>query len=328
MVRLLYMVSILVLAACAKPKATVFLDKSLMQEEVVKFCFTGDMGKDTPHQQAIADALNRDECHRIFFLGDLVYPKGVTSLQSEEFEKKFLNYYEPLLMEHPDLYISLILGNHDHKGKPDAWKNISKINDRFFFPGYFYMIDYGGLCIVGLDTSFYYYLNSVSEITEQTMWIQNLQSRLKDCDVKVAMTHHPFKGTGYDNEDDWEGAKGALKTFLDTYVIGVFDIHIAGHVHIVQKDGKDEGTHMLISGAGGETRDGNRAGYIVLTWVPSNPKRIGYSIRYVETQTNVVDDDVQKQEAEVETEAEHIIPKRRVEDSLWGTMWKQVKGLF
>lgn len=46
------------LLSCAKPRATVFLDKSLSEEENVKFCFTGDMGKDTPHQQEIADALN------------------------------------------------------------------------------------------------------------------------------------------------------------------------------------------------------------------------------------------------------------------------------
>ncbi|MBA2405097.1 MAG: hypothetical protein H0V66_10035 [Bdellovibrionales bacterium] len=319
---------ILLLSACAKPKATVFLDKSLQEEEMVKFCFTGDMGKDTPHQQSIAQALKFEGCHRIFFLGDLVYPKGIDSLDSEEFTKKFLAYYEPLLQENPNLYINLILGNHDHKGKPEVWKKISEINDRFFFPGYHYMIDYGGLCIAAMDTSLYYYLNDVTEVTQQTRWIQGLQSRLKDCDVKIAVTHHPFKGQGLDPEDDWDGSTGSLKVFLDTYVIGVFDLHIAGHVHVLADDGKDEGTRMLISGAGGEVRGDNKPGYLVLNWQPGNPKRIGYNLKYIDTTLNVVDDSESVQMQEEDVGPESVIAKRFVENNWFRSLWLKIKSFF
>lgn len=314
-------------SGCAKPKATVFLDKSLSEEEEVKLCFTGDMGKGDEHQQAIADALEQEQCHRIFFLGDLVYPKGINSIDDEQLQDRFLKFYEPLLDKDPDLYINLVLGNHDHKGDPAAWKKISQKHERFFFPGYWYMIDYGGLCMVALDTSFYYYLSEVSELTEQTRWIQSLQSRLKDCDVKVAMTHHPFKGRGFDSEDDWEGSSGALKMFLDNYVIGVFDVHIAGHVHVVVDDGKDEGTKMLISGAGGETRAGNRAGFVVMRWQPGNPKHLGYAIKYVDTITNVVDESIQQQEA-TEGPEEEIVPRKTVEDSPFKAVKDFIKSLF
>ncbi len=315
-----FVIILFFVGACAEPKGNVFLDKSLREEETVKFCFTGDMGMDTSHQKAMAEALEREQCHRIFFLGDLIYPKGIKSIDDPHLEEAFLKYYDPLLNRNPNLYINLILGNHDHQGVPAAWKKISQINDRYFFPHYWYMIDYGGLCMVALDTSFYYYLSEVSETTQQTRYIQGLQKRLKECDVKIALTHHPFKGTGY---DDWEGSSGALKMFLDTYVIGNFDIHLAGHVHAVADDGKDEGTRMLISGAGGETRGGNPPGYIVLNWQPDNPKRVGYHIRYIDTETTIVDESFSGSRQEQVSEEIHdeIVPRKKVEFGLFSRIW-------
>ncbi|HXH74820.1 MAG TPA: metallophosphoesterase [Bacteriovoracaceae bacterium] len=324
--KVLCLIFLITICSCAKPKGSIFLDESLKQEENVKFCFTGDMGMDTPHQQAIADALKREKCHRLFFLGDLVYPKGIDSVEDEELTTKFLSYYEPLFEDNPNLFINLVLGNHDHKGKPEAWKDISKKNDHFFFPDYYYMVDYGGICFVALDSSFYYYLNDVFETSAQTSWLQGLRARLKKCDVKVAMTHHPFKSTGHDPNDDWEGAEGALKVFLDSYVIGTFDIHFAGHVHAVFDDGKDEGTRMLTSGAGGQVRGDNKPGYIVLNWQPSNPKRVGYVIKYIDVVPTIVDESIERQEDHLEPE--HIINKYVVESGIFNNIWKIIKSVF
>jgi hypothetical protein len=320
-----YPILFLLLSACAKPKATVFIDKRLAQEEVIKICFTGDMGKDTLHQKEIADALKREACHRIFLLGDLVYPSGIDSIKDREFIDKFQAYYEPLLQEDPDLVIGLILGNHDHKGDPTAWADVSKVHEGFFFPNYYYMIDYGGLCLVALDTSFYYYLSDVSEVPQQTAWIQSLRTRLKECKVKVAMTHHPFKGRGLDAEDDWEGASGALKFFLDSYIIGTFDIHIAGHVHVIADDGKDEGTRMLISGAGGEVRADNKPGYIVMNWQSANPKKISYALRFIDVETQVVQE---QQDPNYSHQEEHTIHKHQVEPDYIEKIWGKIKSIF
>jgi predicted phosphodiesterase len=321
---LLFALFLILLSACAKPRPTIFVDKRLAQEENVKFCFTGDMGTDSTHQQEMAEALMRENCHRLFFLGDLVYPKGIKSVNSMEFIKKFQSYYEPLLLENPQLIIGLVLGNHDHKGDPAAWLNISKIHEGFFFPNYYYMIDYGGLCVVAMDTSFYYYLSNVTEVPQQTSWIQGLQSRLKDCKVKIAMTHHPFKGRGLDAEDDWKGSSGALKLFLDSYVIGVFDIHIAGHVHVVADDGKDEGTRMLISGAGGEVRSDNRPGYIVMNWAPAQGKKISYELKFVDLETQVVQEE---RDPDYSHQEEHIIHKHQVEPDLLEVLWNKLKSI-
>lgn len=298
---------------CSKPTATVFEDRRLAQEETVKICLIGDLGQETDHQRVMAEALEREECHRIFFLGDLVYPAGIDSLDDPEIENKFLRYYQPLLDRNPSLVIGLMLGNHDHQGTPSVWKDFSKKNEGFFFPNYYYFIDYGGLCMVALDTSFYMYNEQVMESLEQSKWLMELESRLKNCDVKVALSHHPFKGGGYSGSKDWKGAEGAMKVFLDTYVIGKFDMHIAGHVHLLADDGKDEGTRMLISGTGGGNRGDGASGYVVLRWEPSNPKKIGYSLRNVDTIVNVFDaSGVQKQEASLDWE--EAIEKNRVED--------------
>lgn len=285
--------------SCMKPKATVFEDNRLAQEAEVKICLIGDLGKDTPFQQTMADALEREGCHRIFFLGDLVYPKGISSASDPGLEQKFLKYYRPLVDKDPNLIINLILGNHDHKGDPSAWKEVARDNPGFFFPNYYYMIDYGGLCFVVTDTSFYYYPSKVMEAAEQATWLFQMQSRIKECDVKIALTHHPLKGVGYDPTDDWEGASGPLKGFLETYIIGKYDMHIAGHVHILADDGRDEKTRMLISGTGGENRAGTQSGFIVLRWEPGNPKRIGYSLKVIDTEVNVYNESegIMKQEA-------------------------------
>lgn len=316
------------LNGCSKPKATVFKDNSLAQEAVVKFCLLGDLGRETSHQQAIAEALEREDCHRIFFLGDLVYPKGISSIEDPELENKFLKYYLPLVETDRELVINLILGNHDHKGEPSAWRDVAKRYQGFFFPYYYYMIDYGGLCMVAMDTSFYYYTKLVAEAGEQSAWLIQLQSRLKDCDVKVAMTHHPLKGDSYAGSMDWNGATGELKAFLETFIIGKFDLHITGHVHILADDGKDEGTRLLISGTGGEVLGDGRAGYIVLRWEPQNPKRIGYGLRYVDTVVSVYDENATEmtpQQQVEEEESEYIINKKSVDKSWFNQLLETIK---
>jgi 3',5'-cyclic AMP phosphodiesterase CpdA len=114
-----------------------------------------------------------------------------------------------------------------------------------------------------------------------------LESRFKECDVIIALTHHPLKGGGYSGSADWNGSDGPLRAFLETYIIGKFDLHISGHVHILADDGKDEGTRLLISGTGGEVLGDGRAGFVVLRWEPKNPKRIGYYFRHIDTEVNV-----------------------------------------
>jgi tartrate-resistant acid phosphatase type 5 len=288
----------------------------MAQEEVMKFCLLGDLGMGTDFQKAIARSLKKENCDRIAFLGDLVYPAGISSSDDPELEEKFLKYYSELFDDNPNLKILLLLGNHDHQGTPLAWRYFAEKDERFFFPYYFYFIDYGGLCLVALDTSLYFYPKLLLEANEQASWLRNLQSRLKECDVKVALSHHPYKGSGYSGSKNWKGAQGVLKIFLETYVIGIFDVHVAGHVHILADDEKEKGTRMLISGTGGENLGDDRSGYVVLTWSPSNPKRIGYRLKYVDP-LKEVDDGTFPQKQVDEREWDETISKASVEGNIF-----------
>jgi predicted phosphodiesterase len=307
--------------ACSEPKATVFEDNRLAQEEQVRVCLLGDLGRGTSHQQAMVEALEREECHRIFFLGDLVYPRGIKSLNDPELEERFLKYYLPLVEKNPHLIVNIILGNHDHKEDPAAWKDVSKLYPQFFFPHYYYLIDYGGLCFVAMDTSFYYYTKLVKEMVEQTNWLNKMQSRIKKCDVKIAVSHHPLKGGGLPGSKGWKGASGPLKVFLKTYVIGKMDMHIAGHVHILRDEGKDEGTRLLISGTGGENLGEEKPGFVVLNWSPLNPKAVSYYFRRLDTDVNVFQDEVQSREEQEfipeDEDNEYIIEGTKLEKRSW-----------
>lgn len=316
---LLLILSSLFLYSCGNPNARVFEDMTLAEEELVKICLLGDLGKDTELQGLMAEALGREECHRMFFLGDLVYPSGIKSIEDPELQQKFLNYYQPLLESNPNLRINLLLGNHDHQGSPAAWRKIGEKHERFFFPHYFYMIDYGGLCMVALDSSFYYYESKVKEMAEQTTWLTRMQKRLKKCDVKVALSHHPHKGAKF---PAWKGARGALKGFFELFVIGKFDIHAAGHVHALINDGQDEGTRLLISGTGGEVTEG-KPGYIVLSWNPKNPRAIGYTLREIDIAPNVYE-----AQEEVDLGYAPMIKRSYVEENILTRFWHWIKKIF
>jgi hypothetical protein len=141
------------------------------------------------------------------------------------------------------------------------------------------MVDFGNLCIVAFDTNFFVEKSYAPKAVKQTAWMTNLDKKLKQCDAKIAISHHPYKGNEFPGSKDWEGATGAMKIFFDTFIIGKMDMHIAGHVHALEEDGEDEGTTLLVSGAGGETRaDASTPGFVVVTWEPGNSKKLTYRL--------------------------------------------------
>lgn len=277
----LIIVALLFLYSCGKTSSYVYKNDLHAGQDTLKFCFVGDLGKDTPAQQDVANALFDEQCDEIYFLGDLVYPSGIKNVNDEELQKKFLNYYEPLFNTASEFRINLVLGNHDYSGNPDAWEDVVKKYPGYFFPNNFYLVDYGGLCILAVDTNYFVKLSLATKAAAMINWLTLQQLNLKNCKAKIAVSHHPFKGGSLPSaKGKWEGSKGALKSFLDTYIIGKMDMHIAGHVHALEDDGVDEGTRMLISGAGGETRNNaSTPGFIIVKWSRSKPKDLIYKIK-------------------------------------------------
>jgi predicted phosphodiesterase len=257
-------------------------DRTFENQASVKFCFVGDVGLDTPVQLQVAQALSEENCDRVYFLGDIIYPNGIQDQQDPLFENNFLRYYRPLYEQNPQLQLNIILGNHDYAANAEAWFAIARQNKNIFFPTYYYMEDFGGMCIVSLDTNLLVYREYIPESLAQVAWLEKNHKRINKCKTRIAVSHHPYKGGGYPGSLDWTGSQGVMKRFLKKWVIGKMDLHIAGHVHILEDDGESHGTRMLISGTGGEVETGASAGYIVVEFSPQEPEKYFYAIRKIE----------------------------------------------
>jgi predicted phosphodiesterase len=261
---------------CKPPAEHIYREQNLLTDRDMKFCLLGDLGMESDLQKVIADSLLEENCDSIFFLGDLIYPDGLKTVDDPGMRQQFLNYYDPLLENNPNLKIHIMLGNHDYAENRDVWRDLYKRNPRYFFPNYFYAMDYGGLCFVTLDTNFYVYKENLTEAFDQTTWLAQLGNDLKGCKYKVAMAHHPYFGGGHSGSEGWEGAEGAMKLFMETFINGKFDYFVAGHIHILQDEGTHDGTRHLISGTGGELSGDGDAGYVILHWNAKNgtPPRV------------------------------------------------------
>lgn len=269
---------VLLMCSCVSRRSTVF--QKQVSDERIKLCLLGDLGLDTPIQKRVAESLLQEDCSRIYFLGDLIYPNGITDENDPQLEKKFLSYYRPLYEKNPNLQISLMLGNHDYAGSTDAWFDIARKNKNIFFPSYYYLEKFSGICMLVLDTNLYVYWQYTIAALKQLAWLEDIESELKECRMTVAMAHHPYNG--HEFQEGWEGATGMMKVFLDRWVIGQVDMYVAGHLHTLKDTGEKNGTRMLISGVGGEmTNEEEDPGYIVLTYSPSQPDKLLYTLRHI-----------------------------------------------
>ncbi len=225
-----------------------------------KLCFIGDTGKDTSSQKATALALQYEKCHAIYFLGDIIYPSGITSAEDRKFKELFLDYYEGLSRKDYEPKLNVIMGNHDHRGNTTAWLEIAQKYPFVYFPNHYYFKREGDLCIFALDSEFYTQRHLHSQIEPQEMWLAEAAKKEKDCKLRIALTHHPYKSSGKGHGD----AVGSMKAFHEAQVLGRFDLLVSGHEHIVSHEGQAQGTALFISGAGGDPDRGFLPGYLTI----------------------------------------------------------------
>lgn len=247
----LILILALLLVSCSHKK---WIYKKNLPETTTKLCFIGDVGVDSKTQEKVSEALKNEGCHWVHFLGDLVYPNGITSPKDPQFHQKFWKYYQEL----PQMF--LILGNHDYRQDYHHWTKLSEKHPNLFFPNPYYLIKDKNICIVHLDTNYYKLFIHFAQASKQTSWLENLHPKMQSCKVKIALTHAPFKSRGKKHGE----ATGLVKDFLQEQIIGKFDYLISGHEHILSDEGVLKGTRMIISGAGGTPDLGEAAGYYVM----------------------------------------------------------------
>jgi hypothetical protein len=242
-------------------QAGFYQKKKFADPKPTKICFLGDVGKASYVQGQVAEALKSEKCHEIFFTGDIIYPGGIHSISDKNVERKFLHYYRPLTVVDNKPHLHIALGNHDYGGNADIWSEISHFEPSIYAPARYFFEDYEGICLITLDTDPLRFSYQKLRNQGQIDWLNQQRKKIKNCKLSIAIAHHP-----YHNAFTKRGpAKGAIKTFLETYVLGQFNYYIAGHNHFMQYDGIDKGTIQYTTGAGGWPEEGQLPGYLTMT---------------------------------------------------------------
>lgn len=217
------------------------------------------MGRDSVDQRLVSKALMLEHCHGIFFVGDIIYKRGIRNTNDPLFKSHFLDYYEELTKvgNRPNLYV--VLGNHDHQGSVDAWPKHAQDRPFIFMPDLFWKTKLSNICIIGIDSVFQQYKRPPEWQQRQEDFMRKLS--LSDCKRTIAIAHHFVQTSG---RRKGKPVKAEWKKFYDTYISSKFDYFIAGHDHILSFEGDDRGTWNFISGAAGRPERGGDPGYLVL----------------------------------------------------------------
>ncbi len=216
---------------------------SFVQETQVppshRICLVGDTGENNEGQKRVA-SLIAENCDRVFILGDIIYPIGIRSENDPRLRTHFLDHYEKL-----GIPFHLILGNHGYYSKVDpvgVWKRVGKIHNWVRFPHAFYLQKIGNLCFFAVDSTPITSAKATIRFQTQEEWLEKAV-QTKGCKKKYLLSHHPWKSPGRHGD-----AKGRMKKFFDKFE-KYFDLLIAGHDHLLARDGKS-----IVSGAGAKLR--------------------------------------------------------------------------
>lgn len=244
-------------------------------------CVIGDAGHGTDAQVLVGRALVEKKCIHVWYVGDVIYPYGLTDVKDTNFEKKFSIPYKPLIESNFFKQFHIALGNHDYKGNIWVWSELAKIHPYLFAPSLYYVENFKGVCFFVLDSDHYMHLTDFQNQKREIEWLDYQTKNLKNnCQVSVAIAHHPYISSGFHGN-----AAKTLANFYEGHVVGKMDFLIAGHDHQLSDEGLYQGTRLLISGAASENKgvlrttyqrtyqEAKKLGFIVLN---IDPKKVQY----------------------------------------------------
>jgi len=198
----------------------------------------GDSGTGTEAQYKVASSLKKicddRNCNGVFLLGDVIYDKGVSSVDDPQFNTKFEIPYKEI--ESP-FYI--VLGNHDRLGCVECYIGYDSESPKWEFPGYFYKQSFGGLVDV-------FVLDTENFSQDQIDWLEQEVNESTSF-WRIAAGHHPI----YTNSGQYAEAYPEKKELLKASICNNFDLYLAGHSHGLESLGQECGVEYLVSGGGG-----------------------------------------------------------------------------
>ncbi|MEX0798511.1 MAG: metallophosphoesterase [Bacteriovoracaceae bacterium] len=220
----------IILVSCSKPKVIEITVKNPM-----KLCFFGDGGTGSEAQKEVARLLEHENCQAYFYLGDIIYPKGISSAKDPRMKTLFWEVYRPIFEKSP---MFLMMGNHDYHGNVDAWLDVAKKHPNLHYPAHYYMARINDLCFPVMNTTDFK--------ARQLFWFSSLD--FDGCKASVLVGHHPAKSSGKHEKPYFP-----LNLFLD-YALSYGQAYIAGHDHHLSYEGKYQGVDQFVSGAAGQLR--------------------------------------------------------------------------
>lgn len=216
--------------------ALLFVPTLLAAEPALGVVFFGDSGTGGPAQQRVAEQVEAwcavERCDLLVLLGDNVLPDGVSSDDDPLWDSRIEQPYGSLGAE-----IRPVLGNHDHRGDPDAQVAHSARSDHWTMPARYYSFERGPVAFFALDTE--------RMDRQQRRW---LRRGLRQSEARwiVVYGHHPLRSGGE------HGPARGLR--IDCPVRRHADLYLSGHDHH-QEVIQDRATYVVMGSGGSPPRE-------------------------------------------------------------------------
>ncbi len=236
--KIFFWIIILILGVVLLVSISQSINKNTQNPETKDLIFLGDSGMGNEKQKNVAESIKKycsnNRCFEGYILGDVIYNKGVTDINDNQFHEKFEKQYKDL-----NFPFYIVFGNHDYFGCTDCY---IKYSSRLWkMPAYFYKRSVDNVDLFIIDTENF-------DINQQK-WLKNELKQSKKT-LKVVMGHRPL----ITYEEAYSGVSWPGKKELEEILCqNKVDIYISGHSHILEYiDKKDTcGFKQIISGGGG-----------------------------------------------------------------------------
>jgi len=228
----------------------------------VSFVAIGDWGRaggarQTQVASAMATAAESVGSRFVLSVGDNFYPAGVTSADDPQWRTSFEDIYHQPALQTPWW---VALGNHDHRGAPDAQVAYSRRSSRWRMPNRYYVATSAQTGVPGLDL---FVLDTAPMLPmqgdviaqtirgrftlgrreEQLDWLDAALARSR-APWKVVVGHHPIFSGGRHGEPPELIAD--LAPILERRGVQAY---VAGHDHVLQHVRRN-GVDYVVTGAG------------------------------------------------------------------------------
>jgi tartrate-resistant acid phosphatase type 5 len=231
----------------------------------LRFIVVGDVGKGTADQKKVAATMVQfcatRGCDFVWFLGDNIYPSGISSPDDPQMKSKFEDLYGPLNID-----VFAVLGNHDYGANglgTDFARGMNEVeytakSPHWKMPAPHYRLTKGAVEFFALDTNLVMFGRDDDQRAVVPAWVAQ-----STAEWKIAVGHHPYLSNGpHGNAGDYDRGivptpppvNGAsVKSFYEGTVCGKVDLLLTGHDHSRQwLTDTCKGTALAVSGAGAE----------------------------------------------------------------------------